>query len=122
MSSAVILKYFINSSAFPDFPNVSGIPILISCLGYISVSTSEIALPNPPIVLWSSIDINFFVSLADFFIISLSIGFIVCISITLTLIPFSFSISCAFILSATVTPVLKIVPSVPSPNCIAFPI
>ena len=74
MSSAVILKYFINSSAFPDFPNVSGIPILISGLGYISVSTSEIALPNPPIVLWSSIDINFFVSLADFFIISLSIG------------------------------------------------
>ena len=73
-------------------------------------------------MLWSSIDINLLVSCADFTIISLSIGFIVWISITLTLIPFSFNISCAFRLSATVTPVLNIVPSVPSPNCTAFPI
>ena len=61
-SSAVIPKYFINSIALPDFPNVSFIPILINFVGHSSVKTSEIADPSPPIILWSSIEINFFVS------------------------------------------------------------
>ena len=75
--SDVIPKYFINSSALPDLPKVSFIPNLISVAGYSSVKTSEIAEPSPPIMLWSSIYINLFVSLAHFIIIFLSIGFIV---------------------------------------------
>ena len=39
---------------------------------------------EPPITLWSSAEINLFVSFAHFIIISSSIGFIVCISTTLT--------------------------------------
>ena len=62
--------------AGPDSPNLSFIPILISLAGYSSVSTSEIALPSPPIILWSSIETNFLVSFAHFIISSLSIGFI----------------------------------------------
>ena len=49
--SAVIPKYFINSSALPDFPKVSFIPNLINFVGYSSVNTSEIAVPKPPIIL-----------------------------------------------------------------------
>ena len=77
ISFAVIPKYSISFSAFPDFPNVSLIPNLSNFTGYSSTSTSAIAEPNPPIILWSSIDINFFVSFAHFTTSSLSIGFIV---------------------------------------------
>ena len=53
---------------------------------------------------------------------SLSTGFRLYISNTLTKIPSWANCSFAFIASATVTPVAIIVASVPSPICIAFPI
>ena len=73
-------------------------------------------------MLWSSIVIILFVSFAHFIIISLSNGFIVWTSITLTFMPFSFNTSCAFKASETVTPVAIMLASVPSPSWIALPI
>ena len=122
IASLSILKYFNNSSAFPDFPNVSSIPILSTFTGYDSDKTSHILLPKPPITLWSSTVIILFVSFAHFIISSLSIGLIVKISTTRTLMFCLASSSFAFSASDTATPVAKIVASIPFPCLIPFPI
>ena len=105
-----------------DSPNRSCAPILRIGTGYDSETTSETAEPNPPRILCSSHVTIAPVSLAAYSKISLSIGFIVKLSITLHDISSCLSFSAASNAIFTVIPVAAIVQSAPSLSVIPFPI
>lgn len=87
----------------------------------LKIKYSQTAPPNPPITECSSLVINLH-SFAAFKTVVSSKGFIVDIFITLTDIPFSFNISCAFNASLTKSPVAIIATSWPSFKVDALPI
>ena len=90
--------------------------------GASSDKTSATAEPNPPITLCSSTVTIAPVSLAALIKISLSIGFNVCILITLALIPSFYSASLASNATSTIIPVATIVISLPSAKVTPLPI
>ena len=85
---------FVYVQVFGLSPDLAGLAILLMLVfdavsdplvGYFSDNTSETALPNPPIIEWSSIVNTWLVCIAESIMISSSIGFNVVIFTTLTL-------------------------------------
>ena len=103
MMSFDVSPYFsMRSSALPDSPNVSFVPILMRGAGHCSESNSATADPSPPMMLCSSAVIAHPVLETDFLMHSVSSGLMVETLMTSALMPLDFSESAASRHAATI--------------------